>query len=66
MDNFPLVEDEIYFSGIKGKIKLPINTEKNDGNRGWEKVESASGELDYEFTLFKERTWKFKKIALMI
>ena len=66
MDNIPFVEDEIYFSGIKGKIKLPIDTETKERDKGWEKVESASGELNHEFTLFNEKRWTFKKIALMI
>ena len=66
MDNFPLVEDEIYFSGIKGKIKGDISTEKKRKGNDWEKVEELSKEKEIEFTLFKERTWKFKKIPLMI
>ena len=59
MDNVPFVEDEIYFSGIKGKIKGDVKGSVN-GRR------KLNGDIDIEFTLFKEQTWKFKKIALMV
>ncbi|WP_313375464.1 OmpA family protein [Chishuiella sp.] len=62
--NIPTSQDKIFFSGIKGVIKGNIDTKKKNKGKDWKSI--AELEKDIEFTLFKERTFVFKRVPLIV
>ncbi|RBQ01928.1 OmpA family protein [Pedobacter miscanthi] len=55
-------QDKIYFSGIKGKVKLGVK--KSDQTKKTWDGDSESNLIDTEFHLFKDKTFTMMKINL--
>jgi hypothetical protein len=55
-------EDKIYFSGIKGKVKLGVKKSSRE-KEDWDS-DSGSNLIDTEFHLFKDKTFTMMKVNL--
>lgn len=56
-------QDQIYFSGIKGTVKLSANREKTTGDESWDNSDKYNL-IDTEFHLFKDKTFIMAKVNL--